>query len=208
MTWLLVRTMRLAHEQRRRARVFHRSGLSSRSATDFGGHNPNMTDWLDNLRSLGFEAYYPIIRELRRVPRDRLSHHQRGQTLMRPREVPFLPYLVFVRQDGTNIGRLGMHPGVIGFFCIGEDPAHISDRLVDNLKRREIDGVIPGATRAEFIFHVGDDVELLSGPLAMQRGIVELPPDCPIESIDADTKLRLTVGKFAVTTTVANVRKV
>jgi transcription antitermination factor NusG len=207
MTWLLVRVMRLAHEPRRRLKDFHRHKGYDRGA--FGGHNPNMTDWLANLAMLGFETYYPIIRELRRVTRDQLSHHQRVSNvmLMRPREVPFLPQSVFVHDDG-NAGHIAAHPGVIGFFCVGDEPARISDRLVDNLKRREVDGVIPGATPAEFIFKVGDEIEVIDGPLAMRRGKVDVAPDCPLENIDAETKLRLTIDNFAVVTTVANVRKV
>jgi transcription antitermination factor NusG len=186
MTWLIVRSLRMSTDR--------------------------MATWLGKLGEYGFETYYPMIRELGRVPQRKLSHHQRvsNVVLMRPRVVPFLPQLVFVRMTAVA-GRIADQPGVMGFLCVGAEPAQVHDALITNLRRREMDGVIPGKTPAEFIFSPGDEVEL-NGPLGMVRGKVDTPPACALEDIDADTKLRLTIDIFGratrVIATVADVRKV
>jgi transcription antitermination factor NusG len=161
-----------------------------------------MLTWLAKLGEAGFETYYPMIRELGRVPQRKLSHHQRASNvvLMRPRVVPFLPQLVFVRLTPVA-GRIADQPGVVGFLCVGADPAQVHDALIKNLKRREINGVIPGKTPAEFIFAAGDDVEL-NGPLGTVKGKVEEAPACAIEDIDADTRLVLAIDLFGRSTRV------
>jgi transcription antitermination factor NusG len=164
----------------------------------------SMIQWLDNLGALGWESYYPMVREMRQVPRKQLSHAQRnsGVILMRPRVVPFLPSLVFVRENHDRPHRtrsLFDYPGVIGFIGFGAEPARISDALITGLRERERAGegnAIPGGTPIEYVFRAGDEVEVLHGPFAYFRGIVEAAPDVPIERIDADTRLRLTLAFF------------
>ena len=179
------------------------------------GRGERMIDWLRNLGTLGYETYYPMIREMRRVPQRKLSRAQRDSavTLMRSAVVPFLPQLVFVAAS-PGIGRLLDHPGVVGFVCVGNEPARISPQLIDALRKREAegDGAIPGGTPVEYIFRVGDHVQVVNGPFATFFGIVEEGPDVAIERIDADTRLRLTIDIFGRQTptsvTVADVRKI
>lgn len=195
--WLIVRVMHMAH----------------------AGSVRSMTQWLDNLGTLGFETYYPMIREMRPVPRKRLSRAQRdsGVILMRPKVVPFLPSLVFVREIPnlpSPVRSLCDHPGVIGFIGFGAEPARISDVLIEGLRERERageGGAIPGATPVQYIFRAGDRVEVVNGAFASYEGIVETPPDVPIERIDPDTRLRLTLAMFGratpVNAAVADIRK-
>jgi transcription antitermination factor NusG len=186
--WLIVRTIRLAGDR--------------------------MGTWLDGLKRLGFDPYYPMIREMKRVPRRELSRAQRdsGVNLMRPRVLPFLPQHVLVEEQ-PEVGRLMSHPGVIGFVYMGEAPAFIREREVEGLRKREAagGGAIPGATPVELIFNIGDRVQVLNGAFTQLEGIVEQAPDVPIEQIDARTRLKLTVDLFGrrtpVDATVADVRK-
>ncbi len=48
-----------------------------------------------------FGIYYPMIKEMRPVPRDRLSRKQResGLNILKPKIVPFLPGYMFVHFD-------------------------------------------------------------------------------------------------------------
>jgi hypothetical protein len=167
-----------------------------------------MKRWLDGVASLGWQVYYPMVRELRPVPRRRLSYAQRsGPKIMRPSVVPFLPGIIFAR--GGDFWTLADHPGVLGFVTQGSDPARISDEIVARLRERETagGGAIPGGTPVAYIFHAGERVTVVNGAFANQTGIVELAPDVPLESIDADTRLRLTLGGFKVSVSVADIRK-
>ncbi len=169
-----------------------------------------MKYWLGGLHRLGFETYYPMIRECRPVPRRKLSHAQRNSSasIMRMAVVPFLPQLVFAR--GGDFWSLSDHPGTIGFVMgtCGE-PAHVADGVVERLVAREKagGGAIPGATPVEYIFNKGDTVHVVNGAFANHKGIVDIPPDVPIERIDSDTRLRLTIAGFKIQVAVCDVRK-
>lgn len=182
--WLIVRSLRLSTDR--------------------------MKHWLDGLHRLGFETYYPMMRECRPVPRRKLSHAQRSSSasIMRPAVVPFLPQLVFAR--GGDFWSLADHPGTVGF-VVGTcgEPAHVADGVVERLRAREKagGGAIPGGTPVEYIFTRGERVQVVNGAFANQTGIVEVAPDVPIERIDADTRLRLTIGGFKIQVAVCDVRK-
>lgn len=174
-----------------------------------------MTVWLAGLASLGFETYYPMIRELRQVPKRELSRAQRTSSvsIMRPRVAPFLPQMVFIRGGGGY--WLSAHPGVIGFVTFGGEPALVSHVIITRLRARGAagdGGAIPGATPVEYIFSPGDSVEIVDGPLASRTATVDATPSRAIEDIDADTRLRLTIDIFGqktkVTMPVSSVRKV
>lgn len=178
-----------------------------------------MRNWLSGLGSLGFETYYPMIRELRAVPRRKLSQAQRSSSvsIMRPSVVPFLPSMIFVRPNLSfehlarrDRGSLLDHPGVVGFIAFGNEPARISDALIARLRAREAagDGAIPGEIPVEYIFKQGDRVQVVNGAFSASVGIVDAAPDATLESIDADTRLKLTIGRFRVQVSVGDVRHV
>lgn len=180
---------------------------------DSDGLPSRMDVWRAGLNERGIETYYPMVREMRPVPRNELSRSQRaaGVTLMRSRVAPFLPHLVFVDALARGIER---HPGVIGLVSLGGTPAIVADALIDELRLREREGggAIPGGTPLEYIFRVGDRVRIIHGALTGQQGVVEQPPTEPLERIDADARLRLCLDLFGrptpVTLTVADVAKI
>lgn len=201
--WLMLRTMRLSAEEGSAV------GVKKRRTTD--DEPSRMQAWLANVELLGFESYYPMISELKRKPRRELSHEQRtsGMNIMRHRVLPFLPQIVFVR--GLYPMQLLRVPGAIGFLAIGSELARITDVGIKSLRAREVDGVIAGKTPAEFIFERGDGVEVVNGPFSNSKGIVEIPPSCALQDIDAATRLKLTIDIFGrktvVDVAVADVRK-
>lgn len=155
-----------------------------------------MERWLEDLRGLGFEAYYPMVRAMMKVPLRELSPAARRARveLRRPRVAPFLPQRVFVREGG-NIYRLEGRPGFIGLIAGAGEPVRILHRFIAKLKRREIDGVIPGGTPAEYVFSIGEEVDLLTSFGTQPAKVLEIPK-CAIEDIDADTVMRFTIEMF------------
>ena len=164
-----------------------------------------MAVWLDGLeRAAATEAYYPMVRELKPLPRKMLSRRQRdsGAPILRYRDVPFLPHLVFARAAG--VGRLAGYPGIIGFVANGGEPAQISDAGIEALRAREREGggAIPGGTPVGRIFRAGDVVDVVGSPLAGHRARVEAASSVPIEEIDGDTLLDLVIEMFGRATRV------
>lgn len=186
---------------------------------------------IPSLKQLGIETYYPVVREMHRVPRRRLSHAQRssGAVLMRPRVVSFLTGTVFVRgqpfgSESRELNRplnlkIGDQvapavpraldwkevfelPSIVGFHAIGEVPAAFSFEVIAELRAREVGGVIAGRTPARMIFKVGDRVRVTQGPFTTSIGIIEQVPDVAIEDIDADTRLKLAIDIFGRATPV------
>ena len=199
--------------------------------------------WTADLHSLGVETYYPMIRQLMKVPRDKLTRAQRseGIVLMRPRVVPFFPECTLARGPdvlgvleeqphvkATQIGnvpigtavapappvdmkKLRVQEAAVGFLAVGEDLTKVPPMLIDELKRRELNGVIPGASSAEWKFDKGDAVWIVNGPFTGMQAAVETPPACQLEDVDSDTKLVVACTMFGarrpVTLTVGDVRK-
>jgi hypothetical protein len=203
--WLIMRVMRLPHERG--------TATGTRKPIADQGQS-RMQAWIAGLTVLGYETYYPALRELRRVPRRELSPSQRNLdiSIMRARVLPFLPGLVFTpaRDDAM---RLAGHPGVLGFLAVGSEPARVPQWWIDRLRERERagGGAIPGATPVEYIFAPGDQVRVVSSAFVDRKGIVTAGPECAIEEIDARTRLRLTIDIFGrqtpATLTVADVIK-
>lgn len=182
--WLLVRTIRMAHRAKPK------------------DPPERMETWLAGLTGLGYETYYPLVRELRPVPQRELSRARRALGIMRPRMVPFLPYVVFLRGQGR--GRLLDHPGVIDVVRVGTEPALISDALVRKLKLREatIEDGIPAETLAAYVFEPGDEVRVVNGPFATFNAIVEERARLTLSDIDAEVRLKLTVDIFGRPTSI------
>lgn len=160
-------------------------------------------DWLDRLK---VERYYPMVREMRRLPKRKMSLKQRnsGITIERPRLVPFLPRYAFVRFD---MGRPGWRElfgfaGIAGMVCSGDLPVRVPDALIVSMKARELDGAIPGKTPAKLIFELGETVRVSSGPFHSFNAVVEKLPDVPIDEIDSETRIRVSVHVFAQPTPV------
>jgi transcription antitermination factor NusG len=162
-----------------------------------GGSDAHALDWL---KRLAVVTYYPMIRELRPVPRKRLSRKQRqnGHSLTRPKMTPFFPgyyfvWLDFARDDWhrlADIARIG------GLVCEGNLPVAIGDGLIDALREREVDGAIPGKTPVRLLFKAAEAVRMADGPFAGFFAKVENLPDYDVQDVDADTRIGVTVDIF------------
>lgn len=155
-------------------------------------------DWLTE--KFNFEVYYPAVREMRPVPHKKLSAKQRKSNIeiLRPAVVPFFPRYVFVRfdMDRDNWREIFKFVGVGGMVCEGYLPVWVSDALIESIKKREVDGAVPGKTLARVIFSVGDHVRVTDGPFASFPGIVEKGLDVSIEELDTDTRIKVAVNLF------------
>jgi transcription antitermination factor NusG len=183
--WFIVRTIRLPY----------RDGFSKKSGP--------IEIWLERLGGFGWETYYPLIRELRRVPNRWLGQAHRNSKIpiIRPRLMPFLPGYVFVR--GGKAGELKRLPCVAG--CVesaGKKPAEISHELITGIRAREADGAISGAFPATAIFAPGDQIMVADGPFASLIGTVERVPKIAIADLSVPTRLKLTLDIFGRTTRV------
>ena len=64
--------------------------------------------------------------------------------------------------------------GVIGLHCAGDLPAPIEDALIARLRANEIDGAIPGKTKAEHIFKLGERVRIMDVVWAVESAQREM----------------------------------
>jgi hypothetical protein len=152
--WFIIRIIRMAHRE---------------SFSD----KPGPIDiWLQGLGRFGCETYYPLLRELRHVPRRMLSRKQRANSppIIRPRLAPFLPGYVFVR--GEKAAELRRVPCVTDYIRTTEKrAAQISDALIVKMRAREEEGAIPGGTPAQFIF----SANVVEGPLKNALADLSVP---------------------------------
>lgn len=159
----------------------------------FGQSDHHVLDWLDRAK---FEFYYPLVREMRLLPRKKLSHAQRrsGIPIMRPKEVPLFPRYVFTRFDIEDRGwrEIFKFAGVGGMVCAGNLPAPIADAEIERWRSHEIDGAVPGKTPAKVIFELGEVVRIIDGPFAGFNGIMERT----IEELDEHTRLTVLLSLF------------
>jgi hypothetical protein len=155
-----------------------------------------------------------------------------GIVIMRPRNVPFIAGIVFARGSlrgnvESFVRRPDRHlelgeriapqdtkrravtwedvfdfPGLLGFVSNSDQPGAVLAFELDELRGREVDGVIAGRTPARMIFKLGEEVRVSHGPFMSFNGIVEQVPDVAIEDIDADTRLKLTIDIFGRSTPV------
>ncbi|BBF93364.1 transcription termination/antitermination protein NusG [Blastochloris tepida] len=164
------------------------------------------TQVLDWLKRRDVETYYPVVREMRPVRRNKLSRAQRkaGLMILRPKLVPLFPKYYFVRLDLADgewheLFRLG---GLTGLVCAGGLPVRIGDDLVAALRGCEVDGAVPGTTPARVVFAVGDTVRVTNGPFAAQLATVERGIDVALQDIDGETRLTVAIELFGRATPV------
>jgi len=105
----------------------------------------------------GYETYFPRLRE------HRISHGRRIE--VRP---PLFPGYCFLTVEAQwYAARWSI--GVIGLIMDGVRPARVADQIIDDLRKRERNGLIelpkrPGPKP-------GDQVRILQGPFAGQLGL-------------------------------------
>lgn len=148
--------------------------------------------------------YYPMVRELRPIPKRKLPSNLRDSPFAPLESVifPLWPRYFFVKLslvDGTWF-EVFKDAQVRGIVCDADgtrQPAEVLDCDIDGLRAQEIDGAIPSkATIKRISYNVGEEVRITTGPLQGHNGTVERMPDIPIEQLDETAKLRLLVGLF------------
>ena len=105
----------------------------------------------------GYETYFPRLRE------HRISHGRRIE--VRP---PLFPGYCFLTVEAQwYAARWSL--GVIGLIMDGIKPARVADQVIDDLRKRERNGLIELSQRSEL--KPGDQVRILQGPFAGQLGL-------------------------------------
>jgi len=102
----------------------------------------------------GFDAYCPRLREFRIRYGRRLEH--------RPALFPGYAF-VLIRLQWSTIGST---PGVMGLIMNGGGPARVPDRILDEIRQREVDGLIELPKPPEM--RSGDRVRVVAGPFTGQ----------------------------------------
>lgn len=159
------------------------------------------------LARLGYRTYYPVIREMRPVPRKRLSVRQRhaGIPIVLPKLVPFAPGYIFVQfnMDSGTWSQMKDLCAIGGFAATeGTTPVQVPDTLIANLREREKDGFIDGDTTLAELFRFKEWVRVKAGPFAGFNGSVEELAGVPIAGIDSETRIRIAVELFGQPTPV------
>jgi len=171
------------------------AGLAWHVVHCIGRQDSGVLSWLDRL---GVEYYYPMIREMRPAPKRKLSKKQRRMGLRVPHIVPLLPRYTFIRFDMSGDGwrELFRFAGVGGMVCEGDLPVRVPEKLIASIKCLEINGAIPGRMPARKIFTIGERVRIADGGLTSFEAVITKVPDCAIEEVDSDTRIRVAVDLF------------
>jgi len=107
----------------------------------------------------GYETYFPRLRE------HRISHGRRIE--IRP---PLFPGYCFLTVEAQwYAARWSI--GVIGLIMDGVRPARVADHIIDDLRKRERNGLVELPRRDEL--KPGDRVRVLAGPLQGQLGLYD-----------------------------------
>jgi transcriptional antiterminator RfaH len=109
------------------------------------------------LRLANFEVYQPLLRERR------VRHGRRAEVV-----VPLFVGYCFVSIQLQWI-RAQYCPGVLRIVSIGQEPARVSDRVIDELRGRERNGAIELPKPRGL--HVGDPVRVRQGPFLGHIGV-------------------------------------
>ena len=105
----------------------------------------------------GYETYFPRLRE------HRISHGRKIE--IRP---PLFPGYCFLTIEAQwYAARWSI--GVIGLIMDGVRPARVADQVIDDLRKRERNGLIELPQRSGL--KPGDQVRILQGPFAGQLGL-------------------------------------
>ena len=105
---------------------------------------------LHYLKLNGYVVYYPCLRERR------FSHGRRIE--VRP---PLFPGYAFVSIE-IQWHTARWAPGTLGLIMDGTGPAKVSDRIIDEIRQREVGGLIELPKPASL--QAGDRVRILHGP--------------------------------------------
>lgn len=160
---------------------------------------------LKRLERYEIEPYYPRLRKMVPIPKQRLSAKQRQAkfTPFEPKLVPLFPRYMFVRFDlrrgdwrdvFEEIGIWGMQ---VEREADRPLPAPVTDALVMAIRNREIDGAVPGELPLrQFAYEIGEIVRITEGSFLGHEAIVKDLPENTLGNVDENVKLELTKGLF------------
>jgi transcriptional antiterminator RfaH len=106
----------------------------------------------------GYETYFPRLRE------HRISHGRRIES--RP---PLFPGYCFLTVEVAQWYAAQWNIGVIGLIMDGVRPPRVADQIIDDLRKRERNGLIELPQRDKL--KPGDQVRILQGPFAGHLGL-------------------------------------
>jgi transcriptional antiterminator RfaH len=111
------------------------------------------------LELAGFSVYIPVIRE---------RHAKGGRRLVRLR--PLFPSYAFIVLQNGRWWDVRWSVGVAAVIMTGDEPAQLSDQIVDEIRSRERNGAVelPKCNG----FKPGDLVRVTVGPLQGQVGVL------------------------------------
>ena len=167
---------------------FARTAPEAHGPSWYAVHAANKSDahvryWLGPDQA-DFRTYYPLVREMRPVPRKRQSQKQRRSPFraVEPILVPFFPRYWFVYFDPCNSAwrKAFEIAGVGGMLCHHGLPAPISETEILKLRAREVNGALPGEMRVGALFKIGEIVRIGEYPFAGFNG--------PIQEFRSDVK--------------------
>lgn len=174
------------------------------------------TGRVDFLHDLKIEMYRPLMRSLKPVPRDRLSHSQRRSPFrpMREKVEPFFPGYAFIdySEAGERWREIFKMTHIRGLVCNNNQPVEVPWEMIAKIQGLEIDGMIPGETPiSRLSFVVGEHVRVANGPFALFDGTIERLPTyseerlsrMTVEELDDSLRVHLLVHIFGRSTPVA-----
>jgi transcription termination/antitermination protein NusG len=162
-------------------------------------------------KRVGWRIYAPFQRELRPVPKRRLTASQRNSAapVMRAVEVPLFPRYPFIHFDLEDPRRHDVFEllGVQGVLCDGglskPQPAYMHESVIAALMKRQNEGaIVLGTTVRDLAYSIGEEVRISTGALAGFNGTVEEIPATPLDQLDESARLRLLVSLFGRETVV------
>jgi transcription antitermination factor NusG len=158
----------------------------------------------------GSQLYTPKFVKLVPIPLRELSKKQR-QANIRPRReklVPMFPAYHLVKLDvGADWRELFARTGIFGIVGTEENdrplPRPIRDSVVEEFRRRELQGVLPGNVSIRDLgFSIDEAVRVADGHFSGYSGTVNRLPNIPIEDVDEDVRVRLAILMFGRVTLV------
>jgi Transcription antiterminator len=168
-----------------------------------GKSDQHALDWLRRFR---VETYYPMVLEMKKVPKKLLSLSQRrsGIEIKKPQIAPLFPRYIFARLGDTRYSwrEIMTTASIGGMVCEGDMPIKVRSELIERIRARENNGAVAGCETVRTMFQVGDGVTVTDGPFASFPGIVERGLDRPIEDLDPQDRIKVAVNIFGRATPV------
>jgi transcription termination/antitermination protein NusG len=127
------------------------------------------------------------------VPKEKVVEVRRGKKI--DTERTFFPGYVLVRCDLTDevFHLIKNTPKVTGFLGADKKPMPIPDAEADRIKGQVQEGI--DRPRASIVFEIGEEVQVMEGPFASFKGVVE-------EVDTARSRLKVAVSIFGRATPV------